>query len=558
MTIDLDNRFYIVPGTKENAASGFLVDAPNVRLYGFTDVFSSDTSVIFGPKSDGSLLEGGTSINGANNFPEHMVLITPGADNISIVGYTMGRFNRVTLENESKGNRGMIRLATLESITGQTYATDSTPITNLRIVGTVFDNTPRPNSACTAQNGTGCAEGGIYLGRGVELKGLLLQQCEFRYMPKSINALDLGANYPADLPKRPSSDWTIITNTFEQISTGSGAADAAIHLPYVTQLNGKIAIQDNTLDNYGTDGQYVGIRWMGTSTNTSGNSTTPSNLYIEDNYFDGYEAASIMLNQAGVTTVRRNEFGPHTGSQENTILEETTGGGYGKGDSAIMMLNISTSANNRVLTWYPTDEPKMEDCELKVSVAPPVMPNLPSDAGGIWTLPQPGVTLDFYYTATNKAEEYLGSVENVTETGTVTVPKLPSAPGYIRVQTQSSNGSVQPQSSQYSRTVATEGPGQCMVPQASISLRAWADVDPDAADYASIVAKAREIPSGESITAGESVWFTYTVKNPSRLDVSDIVVRDTYSNEEVCRIPSLPPKGEVGCVRQVTPEELGL
>ncbi|MDR2566959.1 MAG: hypothetical protein LBC97_13080, partial [Bifidobacteriaceae bacterium] len=269
-----------------------------------------------------------------------------------------------------------------------------------------------------------------------------------------------GANrQPIDLGwVKSSTNWSIINSTFSDIRVDAlDKTEATIELSIGASPNGTNLISGNRFDNaklsVPADKQGVAIYWN--SGNSSLGNTVASNLVIEDNEFDGYHAETIRLHQTGTVPVRRNVFGTATKSQspaDKTENEEAA-------TSDAMMVNASTASDRKILTWYPQDGTvTLVNCELQVVVVAPT--GTPA--------PKAPVTLDFYWTAGATAETHLGTVEGLTQGGTVTVPELPPAKGYIRLQTQGSGN--QPESSQYSRTVTNVSSINCP-PSVEIDLR---------------------------------------------------------------------------------------
>jgi hypothetical protein len=276
-----------------------------------------------------------------------------------------------------------------------------------------------------------------------------------------------------------------------------------------------------------------------------------SHLYIEDNYFDGYEAQTIMLAQTGAATVRRNLFGATTASQSNMQDEETMGVSLGAAHPA-MFVNANINSNRRILGWYPTAVSTV-GCELRVTV------DQPTAAPEGFNLPIGPVTLDFYYTKGRTAEKYIGSVENVSEPGTIILPNMPEEAGFIRIQTQGQPPIVendqdlpgrQPESSHYSRAVAFAGPSsdisQCRNDQVLVDMQAWTDVDGQGASYDAILSSGSELGDGAYVLPGSSIWYTYTVKNPHWVPLHTVLVEDETSGA-ICMIDDLPPLATAGC-----------
>jgi CSLREA domain-containing protein len=521
MTIDLMGRMGLYPKDANSAhnTAAFWVDAANVKLEGLAWVYGTGTSVVFSPNSDGSSLKNGHTIAGLNGRTQNMVRVMPGADNITIDNFQMGRIDG--------SQPGMIRVAA--------GSTSDPPVKNLTINRVTFDNTPGSTGDCNLSDASGCAGSAIVLAGGVQVEGLTITNSTFSYMPKDLNAIDLSA---AGVCK----NIKINGNTFTRIMSGTAPALATIHLPLKTRLDGQNYIQDNTFDNVGSTAQHFAIRWLGPYTSVA----TPapaSNLYIERNTFNGYQAQTILLDQAGAVTVRRNTFGTQSGSRPATQDEETVGGATGTNASA-MIMNYSATTNEKILTWYPTYA-EVKDCELTVKVEPPAS----APAGS--AIPNPPVDLDFYYTSGTTAETYFTTIEKVAEGGLLTLSKLPESDGYIRIQTQgAASATGQPESSQFSRTVPLTGAKACYTtPQLKIELRAWQDVDGSAADYASIIEKATEIPDQGYAPFDGAIWFTYTVTNNAFVPANDVVVSDSF-NTEACVIPRIVRGQPQGCVER--------
>jgi hypothetical protein len=341
-----------------------------------------------------------------------------------------------------------------------------------------------------------------------------------------------------------SSNIIIQNNRFTDIKTGTSTSTATIILPNNENLSGNNYIRHNVFNNTGVSGQNHAIYWDGKDSGV-----TASHMTIEDNEFDGYKAQSISLRDVGTLTVRRNLFGATTASQSDTTTEETKGGSTSTGN-ATMVMNYSNSSNRRIHTWYPEDA-QIAQCELQVKV------NHKDKAdSSSFALASTPVTLDIYWTSSRTAEEYLGSVLNVSTAGTYTVPNLPKAAGKIRLQTQGKTDNGQPESSQYSRTVdVPAAPAGCDTPEMSLSLHAWHGSGVDATSYDTIIASGigsdAELLSGSRVAADEPVWLTYTVANIGAPPLFDVVVRDDQQNP-VCVIPMIPPHATNGCWSLIT------
>jgi adhesin/invasin len=543
MTVDLADKIHITTKALGGAAA-FWVNKPNVQLLNFTDIYSSETSIVFGPDSDGSRLDGGESIEPSGYEPVNMLRIRPGADNITIANYKMGLFPHYSGDGE-----GMLLVTAKDDPAGSPAA----PVKNLTISHVVFDDTPSvPESPsdptplpCDEFSAAGCDGEPIRFAGGVRVEGLVIEWCTFIHMEEDRSALDF-------LSAGRGSNWVIANNTFTDARSGTATTEQAayhpvIQMPAETALSGTNSISANTFDNSMAPGkQGFAIIWAGPY--STGGNTNNSNLSIEGNSFDGYEFSAIMLMNTGTVTVRKNKFGTASASQTDTVKEETIGGNYGP-DVKTLLLNYNNTANRRILPWRPTRADPTSDCKFKVGAAPPE-----SMAGyGVAGTP---ITLDFYYTADRTAEVFLESVSPITSYGaiTATLPTLPDKPGQIRIQTQGTVVNGQMESSQFSRTFPYAGPGRCNTTVVDVTLGAWQGLDPaeDDLTHDAIFASpdAVKIEAGTTLMEGEPVWFTYTVTNPGWFPLTDVVVRDD-DEELVCTIARIERDATEGCVRRL-------
>jgi hypothetical protein len=550
MTVDLDGRLGTVATGSARPVAAFWVDAPNVGLTGFTNVFSNQTSVVFGPTSDGSVLEQSDLVNSANNYPRALIRVRPGADDITIRDSTLGRS---ALASGEFG--GMIRLTPTDDPTDKVSA-----IKNLTIERVKFDNTAVSGAACNASDGRGCSDTAIDTSDAPRLENLVIRGCTFNHFPAGRHAIDLADVHTA-------SSLTIEDSVFTKIASGTGLVDATIRLNDKRNLAGPNYIRRNVFDNKGTTGQNFAIAWEG-GNSTAGN-VTRANTFIEDNHFDGYEDATILLGSTGTLTVRRNTFGTATASQNTTLNEESRGNTFtGAGDKAsLMFMNFNNTSNRRIRGWFPSNAHITDQCELKVSVEQFWMQD---SAYGTYYYPLWPVTLDFYYTTSHTAEVYLGSLENLTldppkSAMTVTVPDLPPGEGHIRVQTHGTGSStdypntspLHPESSQYSRTTPVKAPpaGCKSASPLSLDLRAWAGEGLDTAGHDSIIASGTaagaEITDSVLIDESQPVWFTYTVTNTDFATLRNVLVYDSQANP-VCVIERIQRGRTEGCSRART------
>ncbi|MDR0591649.1 MAG: hypothetical protein LBG60_00005 [Bifidobacteriaceae bacterium] len=540
MTIDLDNRLGLsAQEDVANWAGGFFIDAANVQLFNFSNIFPAETSFVFSPKSSGSTLDGGTSIQTDNYNNERGVWIRGGANNITIRNYTFGRLYG------ADGPSAHSAITVAPSSTNS----DPTGISNVTISNVTVDNTPVEGStSCTPSSGRGCESSAIAVRSGAVLDGFVVENSTFKTFTKSfthvIDMSDAGANCKG---------IDIHHNTFTGVKTGSSESHATIVLPTDEKLAGKNYIHDNTFDNSGATGQGRAVYWNGGVGTISSYDATGSNLWIEDNYFDGYEDSTVEMEDTGAVTIRRNTFGTNTKTQTTTDREEY----YATG--SWMVENDTPFANRNIRTWYPpvqTGNPSLnlETCELWVTL------RKDSTVSDHYS-PKDPATIDFYYTALRTAEVYLGSVSGVAPATSgadvvVRVPELPAADGYLRVQTQGSTTFAdQPESSQYSRVVKLPALGTCADPKLEIDLRAWENVDPGASAHDSIIAASldaasgvKEVEDGDAIGPATGLWFTYTVANTGFVRLHNVIVKDSFNNP-VCAIDQIPVGAHAGCAK---------
>jgi len=337
---------------------------------------------------------------------------------------------------------------------------------NLLIENITFTTTRDPYSStwtCTPTDSSGCVNNSIIIAQGGRISGIEIRNCLFKNLMKSptlhdpvVFSID-GINRSAVLDRLDFHNNTIINSG--SCLTESHPNDSMCTLVYLPSSMPALSathIRDNTFINDPALGEPSAIAYWGSRSLTTG--ATPTNIFIHDNYFDGFVMTTIWLAWAGVVSVERNTFGPNTFSNANTVLEETVkvanGTNYG------IFINEEPVTNKKIATWRPTAASVAPTgCEVAISAAsvPPVSP------GTAPTLP---LRLDAYWTATNKAEKYLGSQRVASGTSanmTVTLPADAFAPdgslrGAVRLQTQALEA-AQPVSSQFSRVLALDGAG---------------------------------------------------------------------------------------------------
>lgn len=261
-------------------------------------------------------------------------------------------------------------------------------------------------------NGTGIAfqDGGAAIVNGLDVTD-------------SVFAGVLGKVLNLELTR--ASDVQITGNLF---SDERGNSAATIHVGYVSD-DSTIA-SNRFIQGENTDRN----RWAVFNGPRDAAAGVDTGWSIVDNFIDGYQGATdgpIRNTATGDTFTARNEFGPDT---TGTTLEESENG------TRFFVFNAGT-ANGPIQTWRPVAS-AVGNGRLAVEVAP-VEP-LPRNVAS--TSP---VDIDVYWTASDNAEEYVGTIEDVTGP-VVRVFDFPETGGFVRVQTHDADG----RSSQYSATTS--------------------------------------------------------------------------------------------------------
>ncbi|MDR3106870.1 MAG: hypothetical protein LBU05_01530, partial [Bifidobacteriaceae bacterium] len=238
ITIDLDDRLHLRSAGDVPSAAAFWVEAPNVQLLNFTDVYSNESTIVFGANSDGSTLRGGSSIQTDNWNAERMVWVKAGADDITVADYTMGRFY------QQEGSASIVvRKTALQS---------ENEIRNLTISNVTIDNTPAATGAtgCGSTTGRDCASSGIAV-NGLAVNGFRIENSVFNYFPSSPTGTATALKRRAINAEGAltSMDWDFSGNTFTGVASGLLRSDATIQLPAERVLGGINHIRNNTFDN---------------------------------------------------------------------------------------------------------------------------------------------------------------------------------------------------------------------------------------------------------------------------------------------------------------------
>lgn len=457
MLIDLDNRVSIHTSTDTNSAL-FHVDGPDIEFRNMTQILSGKTSIVAGPNARNFLLDGGETSTDRDWFPERFMVFREGASDITVRNYRVQGF--------SHWNNGTAIFFF--------NAQNNTPIRNVRIENVHI--TYPTYTTCNGSDGSGCRTDIVQFNprnSNVVVDG-------FTFTDSSVSNLTDRDGFTFSRGTAATSvrasNIDISNNSFISMQgNGTGVNNAFITLPY-GRLEGENRIVGNDIIR-ADRGQTFAISWNG---NTSSGSA--GNLRIANNYFDGYTATSISLNNTGPVAVEGNTFGTRSASQGRPATNEETR----TGDNTLFVNN--NNANRRVLTWFPTADAQVSTGAMPNHVVPmnsafdegvPVcLATLEVSAPTSGNVPAGPVDLDVYWTADRTAEIYLGRAEAVSGGSATIELRLPTDPqqlantlvgqsneasvidqqtgvarGYVRLQTHSAAG----ESSQYSRITGFTG-----------------------------------------------------------------------------------------------------
>ncbi|MCW2289145.1 hypothetical protein [Leucobacter luti] len=457
VTIDLKNQV-TMETLLDSTPAMFHVNGASINFLNMDNVLSGETSFVMGPKADGVVIDGGTSITQRSYGPERFIIYREGAKNITVQNYRLQGFYP---------GQALFYFNQLAS----------TPVENIMIDNVKVTYTV--GGACNASDGSGCRTDlvGFYQrGANVNLNG-------FTFSNSFVSNITTNATFPFTTAAAAAysanvSNINISNNQFinMQGSGGAGAHNAFIALPY-GPMGGVNVIENNKVTR-ATSGHAYAVSWAG---NTASGSA--GNLRISNNYFNGYSGTSIYLHNTGDVLVEKNTFGARSASQVRPAVAEETR------DGTSTLIDNYVNANSKINTWYPSadaavltdavpagaqqvDSPLAEDipvCVATLDVKYPAAAPFPSDT----------VDLDVYWTQDRTAEIYLGRAKQVSGSSAKLVIDLPvgaqqfpstivgefeaativdavtgKAGGFLRMQTIGNDGT---QSSQFSRTVGFSG-----------------------------------------------------------------------------------------------------
>lgn len=457
VTIDLKYQV-TVETILDSAAAMFHVNGPDINFLNMNGVLSGETSFVMGPKADGVVIDGGTSVTQRHYGPERFVIYREGAKNISVQNYRLQGFypGQALFYFNQQGSTPV----------------ENVVIDNVRVTYTV-------GGQCNAVDGSGCRTDlvGFYQrGANVNLNG-------FTFTNSFVSNITSNATFPFSTAAAVgysvnASNITIANNQFinMQGAGGSGAQNAFISLPF-GPMAGTNTIENNEVTR-ATGGHAYAVSWAGNTTAGSA-----GDLTVANNYFNGYSGTSIYLHNTGDVLVEKNTFGERSASQGRPATTEETRDGIGT------LFDNYVNANGRINTWFPSADAAVLTADAPANAKPVESPLAADVPVCVATLdvkypttgpfPSDTVDLDVYWTKDRTAEIYLGRAQQVSGSEAKLVLELPvgtqkfpstvvdqfdeativdaatgKAGGFIRLQTIANGGT---QSSQYSRTVGFSG-----------------------------------------------------------------------------------------------------
>jgi hypothetical protein len=449
MEVDLQNKLYIGHRTN-NKQTTFWVNAEHVNLFNFSHVQGGETVIGISGKSKWVNIQGGTTLTKTGVITKNFLLISNGADHISFSDYTVGN-----LDDGEDNNCDSAAVCFTPN--GSTATT-----TNVSISNVTFTSSHEPGAAytCTSEDSSGCVNNSIVFNANAKVDGLNVGESHFTNLKKGTSwdtVVLTGVIYSSVRLSNLDFHDNEILNSGSCILPGDGWC-SLIYLPEGAPMEGKNYIRSNTFVNdlaVVSDQVHAISAYMN---HTTSNNSELSNVYIENNHFDGFRGPAIWLRATGIATVSGNTFGPNTRSSEGDGAgEELVASG---GDKAAMFMNNYTGANQKIVPWWPNSASIARSasgiCELTLTMQSP--------SGADTTVP---VLFDGYWTKSTKAEKYLGRTAAAVyapKTGVAATFHVPDdmlepdgrLAGGVRAQTQAMKYD-QPQSSQYSRIKVASG-----------------------------------------------------------------------------------------------------
>ena len=541
MTIDLKNKLGIVASGDQKYTT-LAITGSGVNLLNASNIQSGMSAIVVANTARDVLIDGGQTLPSNGFWTHQFLVIQNGARNVTFRNYTVGNLSNSSDYNSSGIVSTGLTCASAAVCFAPGPGSVSLLATNILVDNVTFTSTRTGNNACNATDSTGCVNNSFVFLKNSNVSKLEIKNSTFSNLKKGTDrdsVILTGPWKPAYLSDLDFHGNTIrnsgscIDNPTNDLPSGSNLPSPVCAL---IQFNGltftNIDIPNkNYIPNYIRNNTFVNdplsnlnqphaIAALGAITGTG-----PSGLTISDNYFDGFVKSSIWTYTFGMTTVTRNEIGPNSYSNPNP-----TSDGEPFGTAVSMYAN--PYSGNLLNTWYPRGSASMSwaagQCEAQIVASAPST----AATGNTGTTP---VTLDVYWTATNKAEVYVGSVyiaSGSSATITIVLPQSLLKPdgsaksGNLRFQTQQTAGTAyeqQPWSSNYSRLIPVPS-GKCVPVDFSVEKLAYSDA-----------ARTQLLPAGSVLPLGSTVYFTYVLTNLS--DTGSTTITAVTDNQKTDGIP---------------------
>jgi len=455
MTIDLQNKLGIV--ATANQLTSILLNGSNIELLNASEIRNSLTSIIVGSAANGVRIDGGKTMPMSGKLIQRFLEIHGGAQNVTFTNYTVGNLDPGTVAN----HRAAVQFS------------GGTAAKNIVIDNVTFTTTHDPYSSaytCSETDSSGCVNNAIIFVTGANLNGLQISNSTFLNLKKAststdsvIFSVDAGNTTAGTLWNFDFHDNTIINSGSCSTISLTFANCGLIFLPATgIQLANPSYVRNNSFTVDPALKVPHAVTWFGKESTSTPNQV--SGLFVQDNYFDGFTSAAILLEWVGLVSVERNTFGPKHFSNPDPVAEETASVALATyATTGAMFSNENHIANNKIVTWRPTGVTVIsQGCDAVIQAAAP-----PAPPPANMTNPVLPIRLDVFWTATSKAEVFVGSSQQVLSgtTASIVVSLPPEAvgaggklTGNLRLQTQSLKY-TQPSSSHYSRLIPLTGTG---------------------------------------------------------------------------------------------------
>ncbi len=496
VTIDLEHKVTIHPaGAGDIGVVPFHLNGPDITIRAVDDVWAGETSFHIGPMAKHVTLDD-LDIRTVTYYPERFFVVRGGAEAITVSNSTISGF----ASNDRDWNWGVVDGSNASfpvkglTVTGNTYlASDTSGACN---GSTAAGCTSTPVDAyeqhITELEFTDNVASNINRSSASDARGLDLRYATVGKLTVSRNTFSApyyrARQAVVDLAYANLGSVEIIGNDFTQMSGNGDVEDsaAAIVLPTDKRIGTGGRIADNEFVATGTMNTQA-VYWDGLESTDSATNLADSRVSIVDNHFDGFSTSAsrsgIRMLQTGVVEIARNTFGPRSGSQTNTVLEEFSGNGS---VVSTLVSNVNASANAKLNTWWPTARSSANVQTTAITAAECVVPldvAAPADAANTTDYtagryPAVPLALDVYWTQGNDAEVYIGRHDvaaDVRQTLRVALP-MPgderldtndgvgpvdpvsgAVKGALRVQTIEPRAGTASASSQYSRVAVIDG-----------------------------------------------------------------------------------------------------